>query len=158
MLRTIFIWSIQLMPTVHLKSGCQFMSSALAKTSPPLFTMSGCHSLLVHAAAKSFNVVTDISDHSVPFISLRGLLAFVWGCAVTTSSCCSIAVGCGIRGRAGRTAIAAKAVCDDSSAIFDTNGLKEILKVLAVLLWYEGTQTYRSKEKTWSIVTCLFST
>lgn len=34
MLGTIFICSIQLMPTIYMKSGCQFMSLALSKISP----------------------------------------------------------------------------------------------------------------------------
>lgn len=109
--------------------------------------MSGCHSLLIHTAAKSFNVITDISDHTVPFVTLGGLLALVRGCAVTASSCCSVAVGGGVGGGAGRTSVTAKAVCDYASAVFDSNSLEEILKVLAVLLWYEGSQACRGQGK-----------
>lgn len=109
--------------------------------------MSGCHPLLVHAAAESFDVITDIGDHSVPFVALGRLWAFIRGAAVAASSCCSVAVGCRIGGGAGCASIAAKAVGDDSPAVFHANGLEEILEVLAVFLGYEGPQTYRSEGK-----------
>lgn len=126
--------------TVNVRSGFQFTSS-------PLFTTSGSHSLLVHTAAKGFNVITDIGDHTVPFVTLGGLLALVRGRAVAASSCCSVAVGGGIGGGAGRTSVTAEAVGDDTSAVFDADGLEEILKVLAVLLWYEGSQACRGQGK-----------
>lgn len=103
----------------------------------PLQIASWCHSLLVHAAAESFDVIADVGDHAVPFVTLRGLLAFVGGGAPSTRS---VAIGGGVGGGAGRAPVAAKAVCDDASAVLHTDGLKEILKVLAVLLWYEGSQ------------------
>lgn len=117
------------MPTVHLHHA-----------------VSGCHSLLVHAAAESFYVIADVGDHTVPLVSLGGLLALVRGGA---SSRRSVAVGGGIGGGAGRAPVTAEAVCDDASAVFHTDGLEEILKVLAVLLWYEGTQACRGTLK-WS--------
>lgn len=109
--------------------------------------MSGCHSFLVHTTAKSFNVITDVSDHTVPLIAFRCLLALVGGSTVSTSSRCSVAVGGGIGSRAGCTPVAAKAVCDDAPAVLHANGLEEIFKVLAVLLWDEGTQACRGPEK-----------
>lgn len=146
-LRTTFIWSVQLMPSVHLWIGCHAMS-ALAKAKRkkkkiPLLAMSRRHSLLVHTAAESFDVITDVSDHTVPFVSLRGLLALVW-CGAPSG--CSVAVGGRIGGGAGCAPVAAKAVSDDASSVLHTDGLEEILKVLAVLLWYEGTQTCRGTD------------
>lgn len=110
------------------------------KKNLPLVVRSRCHSLLVHTASESFNVITNVSDHAVPLVSLRGLLALIWGSA---SSAGSVAVGGGVRGGAGCAPVTPEAVCNDASAIFHTNSLKEILKVLAVLLWYEGTQACR---------------
>lgn len=111
--------------------------------------MSGCHSLLVHTASESFNVITDIIDHAVPLVTLWGLLAFVWG---GTSSACSVAIGGGVWGRAGCAPVTTEAVCNDASSILHTDGFKEILKVLAVLLWYKGTQACRSTlQHTWSL-------
>ena len=114
--------------------------------------MSGSHSLLVHAAAESFNVITDVGDHAVPLVALGGLLALVRGHAVPASSHCSVAIGGGIGGGAYRAPIAAKAVRDDSSAVFDTNGFQEVLKVLAVFLRYEGTQACRGANTILSIL------
>lgn len=130
--------------------------SKLLQKHCPLFATSGCDSLLVHAAAKSFNVITDIGDHTVPFVSLRSLLTLVWGRAVATSSSCSVAIGGGIGGGAGCAPVAAEAVCDDPSAVFDTNGLKEILKVLAVLLRYERAQTWKGIDNTECLFIMLF--
>lgn len=109
----------------------------------PLLAMSRRHSLLVHTAAESFDVITDVSDHTVPFVSLRGLLALVW-CGAPSG--CSVAVGGRIGGGAGCAPVAAKAVSDDASSVLHTDGLEEILKVLAVLLWYEGTQTWQGTD------------
>lgn len=106
----------------------------------PLVVLSGRHSLLVHAAPESFDVITDVGDHAVPFVSLRRLLALIWGSA---PSACPVAVGGGIRSWAGCAPVTAKAVCDDASTVLHTNSLEEILKVLAVLLWYKGTQACR---------------
>lgn len=135
MLRTTFIRSVfsSCLPFVwgFVVILCQYL---------PLQAMSWRHSLLVHTTSESFNVITDISDHSVPFISLRGLLALVWG---STSATGSVAVGGGIGGGAGCASVTAKAVGNDASAILHTNGLEEILKVLAVLLWYKRTQACR---------------
>lgn len=102
--------------------------------------MSGGHRLLVHATAESFDVVADVGDHSVPFVTLRGLPALVRSRAVTASSCRSVAVGGGVGGGAGRAPAAAEAVCDDAAAVLHSDSLQEVFKVLAVLLGYEGTQ------------------
>lgn len=107
--------------------------------------MSGGHRLLVHAAAQSFDVVTDVGDHAVPLVALRGVLALVR--AVAASSRRSVAVGGGVRGRAGRAFAPAEAVRDDASAVLHTDGLQEVFKVLAVLLGYEGTQTCRAEKQ-----------
>lgn len=109
--------------------------------------MLGCHSLLVHAAAESLDVVADVSNHAVPLVPLGCLLALVRGRAVAAPPRCSVAVGGGVRGGAGCAAVAPEAVCDDPSAILDANGLEEILKVLAVFLWYERTQACGGQRK-----------
>lgn len=98
------------------------------------------HSLLVHATAKCFDVVADVGNHSVPFVSLRDILALVRSCGIPASSDCSVAVGGGIGGGASRAFAAAEAVCDDAAAVLHSNGLQEVFKVLAVLLRNEGTQ------------------
>lgn len=103
--------------------------------------MSRRHSFLVHAAAERLDVVADVGDHAVPFVALRGLLALVGGGALFARS---VAVGGGVGGGAGCAPVATKAVCDDASTILHTNGLQEILKVLAVLLWDEGSQACRA--------------
>lgn len=103
--------------------------------------MSWCHSFLVHTAAQSFDVIADVGDHAVPFVALRGLLAFVGSGAPST---CSVAIGGGVGGGAGRAPVASEAVCDDASAVLHTDGLEEIFKVLVVLLWYEGSQACRA--------------
>lgn len=104
-------------------------------------TASRRHSFLVHAAAQSFDVIADVGDHAVPFVALRGLLAFVGGGA---PSACSVAIGGGVGGGASRAPVAAKAVCDDASAVLHADGLQEVLKVLAVFLWDEGSQACRA--------------
>lgn len=103
--------------------------------------MSWRHSFLVHTAAKSFDVIADVGDHAVPFVAFRNLLAFVGSGAPST---CSVSISGGVGGGAGCAPVAPKAVCDDASAVLHTDGLQEILKVLAVLLWYEGSQACRA--------------
>lgn len=104
---------------------------------PPVFSGSGGHALLVHAAAEGLDVVADVRDHAVPLVPLRRLLALVRGHA---PSCRAVPVGGGVGGGACCAAVASEAVRDDASAVLHTDGLQEILKVLAVLLWYEGAQ------------------
>lgn len=111
------------------------------KTKIPLQPGSRCHSFLVHAAAQSFDVIADVGDHAVPFVALRGLLAFVGGGAPSARS---VAVGGGVGGGASRAPVAAEAVRDDASAVLHADGLQEVLKVLAVLLRDEGSQACRA--------------
>jgi len=99
--------------------------------------VSGRHALLVHTAAERFDVVADVGDHAVPLVALPAL---VRGGAASRRS---VAVGGGIGGGAGCASVTTEAVCDDAAAVLHPDGLEEILKVLAVLLWYEGSQACR---------------
>lgn len=101
------------------------------------------HALLVHAAAQCFDVVADVGDHAVPLVALGRFGALVRGGAASARP---VAVGGGVRGRAGGAPVAAEAVRDDAPAVLHADRLQEILKVLAVLLGDEGTQACRGEQ------------
>lgn len=84
---------------------------------------SGGHRLLVHAAAKSFDVVADVSNHTVPFVAFGGVPALLRRRAVAASSRRSVAVGGGVGGGAGRAFAAAEAVRDYAAAVLHSDGL-----------------------------------